>query len=694
MRVGRQLATVVAVLGIVAAPAYAVETTTVQRTIQDTDNDNLLDYAPGEDYTFIQGDSSNPAPNGYQRPNTASILNFLQLSDFQTVDEESPGRVEFLDTTQRGPFVNPFAAAYRPQESLSPQIVEAMVRQARNTNSQITGQPLQLTVDTGDSADSQQFNETRWFIDILDGSHTVDPNSGIPTPACPATPGTLYNGPRGGGKFGYYNPDGSDDGDGYSPDRQANIANTPGRDVTVRDFPELFDAAQMRFRSIGLDMPWYSVFGNHDALVQGNDPHAYSGPGSPTPNEVSNPGYQAFVTGCEKPGTLPPGLATPFPPTQDQVIAAFKNFFTNPSQATADTTQPLHVPPDPRRCYVAKDELHGGGAPPPCDSGGWIQQHFDTTGTPVGHGFAPSLASDCATEVKPEELAACEGALTPAERQAGYGRPHEAVLNHDGYYSFSPRTGLRFLVLDSITDECGTFFCSEGSIDDDQYRWVKRELDAATAEGQYVVLFSHHTERTMRSPTVDPTEPDPTVHFGEKIDRRSTPPQPVSSNEQPTLEDLLCKYTNVIAHVDGHEHNNAVIHHRCSRETREPDPTLGLGDYWEVNTAAHIDWPQQSRMIEFFHQPDTTLAMGLTILDHNGPANPGAPKPGELVAQGNAGQQVDRLASIGRELSYNDYQAGPKSGSDARGGKNDRNVIIDMKRPFPCDKPCQPTLSP
>src|SRR3954470_7611316 len=150
-----------------ALPAGAVETTTVQRTIQDRNDDNRLEDAPREGYTVLPQDA--PAPNGYRRPNTASILNFIQLSDFQTVDEESPGRVEFLDTTQRGPFLAPFSAAYRPQEALSAQFVEAMVRQVRNTTSQVTGEPLQLTITTGDSADSQQFNETRWFIDILDG---------------------------------------------------------------------------------------------------------------------------------------------------------------------------------------------------------------------------------------------------------------------------------------------------------------------------------------------------------------------------------------------------------------------------------------------------------------------------------------------------------------------------------------------
>ena len=101
MRVNRLLVAVLAIAGIAATPALATSTTTVQRTIEDRDGDNILDFMEGEDYTLLPAGS--PAPNGYRRPNTASILNFLQLSDFQIVDEESPGRVEFLDTTQRVP---------------------------------------------------------------------------------------------------------------------------------------------------------------------------------------------------------------------------------------------------------------------------------------------------------------------------------------------------------------------------------------------------------------------------------------------------------------------------------------------------------------------------------------------------------------------------------------------------------------
>jgi hypothetical protein len=64
----------------------------------------------------------------------------------------------------------------------------------------------------------------------------------------------------------------------------------------------------------------------------------------------------------------------------------------------------------------------------------------------------------------------------------------------------------------------------------------------------------------------------------------------------------------------------------------------------------------------------------LTILDHAGPAYPGA---------GQAGDQVLRLASIGREIAYNDYQGGRFTGG--RGERNDRNLIVPLGRPFPCD---------
>ncbi|MGH2743341.1 MAG: hypothetical protein ACRDN8_12845, partial [Thermoleophilaceae bacterium] len=165
----RALALALVAAALVATPALGAPATTVERTIQDRDADNLLEYAPGEPHTVFG------AGPGFRPPRNGSILNFLQLTDFQMVDEESPGRVEQLDTTQRVPGANPFSAAYRPQETLTTQVSEAMVRQVRSAASPVTGRRAELTVLTGDNADSQQYNETRWFIDILDGGRQIDP---------------------------------------------------------------------------------------------------------------------------------------------------------------------------------------------------------------------------------------------------------------------------------------------------------------------------------------------------------------------------------------------------------------------------------------------------------------------------------------------------------------------------------------
>ena len=608
-----------------AAPAAAAPQTTVVRTIADLDGDNLLEYAPGEDHLVIG------APEGFRPPRQGSILSFLQLSDFQIVDEESPGRVEFLDTTQRGPFPKPFSAAYRPQESLTTQVTEAMVRAARNATSPVTGDRLDLAILTGDNADSQQYNETRWFIDILDGQTEVDPDSGIATPACPGDPDSVYDGVRGGGKAGYYEPDSSGegtDGDGYSPDRAENAAEGAG-DVTLRDFPGLLERAQSPFRATGLGLPWYTAFGNHDALIQGNSPDAYFGPYADA--ETARPDFQRIATGCEKVMLTPTS--------------------TDPENVTVQ-----HVPPDARRCYLAKDDvpldplsiLTGL----PCGTTSWINEHFNTTGTPVGHGFAP---------------APCEASEPDC---AALGRPMSAQVNDDGYYSFAPRDGLRFIALDTVTDECGVIVCSEGSVDDAQFRWLRRQLEVAEARGEYVVTYGHHTLATTRFFSTDPSEYP--MHYGNRfLDEEQ--PNNVSAE---TLEDLFCHFPNLLLHLTGHEHGNDVRHHDCTGVA--PPGYENNNPFYEVVTAAHVDWPQQARMIEFVDNADGTMSAVLTVLDHEGPPNPGGPGA-EDTGQGEAGDAVARLAGIARELAYNDYQ----NGRGSSGSREDRNVIIVLDKPWP-----------
>lgn len=83
-------------------------------------------------------------------------------------------------------------------------------------------------------------------------------------------------------------------------------------------------------------------------------------------------------------------------------------------------------------------------------------------------------------------------------------------------------------------------------------------------------------------------------------------------------------------------------------------------------------------MIELVDNGDgASMSLVLTMLDHDGPPNAGGPKP-SLDPKGHAPEQVLRLASIGRELAYNDYQNGRTSTGDPA----DRNVIIVINKPW------------
>jgi len=240
-----------------------------------------------------------------------------------------------------------------------------------------------------------------------------------------------------------------------------------------------------------------------------------------------------------------------------------------------------------------------------------VTEHFTTIGAPIGHGYT-----------------------------------QHNIDTNTAYYAFD-RGPVRCISLDT----CNPNGYDDGSIDQAQFDWLSQELTAhspryldtsggwasGNGEDRLIVIFSHHTIDTMENV------------LG------------LSRVNGTTVRDLLLRFPNVVAWVNGHTHHNAVTPH-----ARPAGAAVG-GGFWEINTAAHVDWPQQSRIVELVDNGDGTLSIFGTIIDHaaptSWPAGPSTPL---------------ELAALSRELSVNDPQRDAETATrdGKRGAALDRNVEL------------------
>ena len=567
----------IATAAIVAAGATAAPSDTEG---QATTEQRIVPAAPGA-FRFLQLGAGEPytvrqelgTAGGGRAANRTSLVYFGQLSDFQLADEESPARVEIIDPLAT-PLNLPFGSAWRPWEALNPQIDEAMVRQvnqftAASPVADGSGghRAMDLTINTGDSADSQQLNETQWVRTLMEGG-TLNPNSGVnkATYSHLLCPNLFVPGAAEAARYtGIQDYDDYFEGtfpEFYDPDSPA------GPHAAWPKYPGLMDKAQQSFTAVGLDVPSYVAFGNHDALVQGN--------------AAANAAFEQVATGCLKPmGPVPNPenaaalLASLFNPT-----ALLGTLVTNPQNL-------ILVPGDPKRRFVSKKQY---------------KDIFKAGSQADGHGF---------DFVDPAQETASKGAA--------------------GYYSWSPTPGMRFIAVDTVA-EAGTIFTpsgnttSDGNIDDPQFKWLRGRLEAASAADELVVLFSHHAPESLVADAPDELAPfclfadahGHDINPGCDLDPRNS--QPI--HLQADAVKLLHEFPNAIAWVAGHSHDNVV--------NSFPNPS-GTGGFWSIRVAAEADWPQQSRLLEVFDNHDGTLSIFGTLLDHVGqsaaPA-PGTPAAG------------------------------------------------------------------
>lgn len=425
----------------------------------------------------------------------------------------------------------------------------------------------------------------------------------------------------------------------------------------------LFDKAALNGRPDD-EAERYTGVQDYDDYNGGSGDENFYDPNRPAgPVFVSWPSYQGLMDRAQRP-FMPMGLrrgSTPVPTylangnhdglvqgnasgvvnSERVATGCFKPFATNPSRAfNASATFALvtgfAVPPDDRRRFVDRVEakrIYRGG------------NQADA------HGF---------------------DFVNPAQNAAsGFAA---------GYYAWDPKPGLRFISLETVSEGGATVGSPQGNIDDPQFSWLRGELTRARAARKLVVVFGHHSIRTITSGTPDEAAPRCTGRYltgdgpyagardvhghdrnpGCDLDPRGSSPIHLGGE----LAGLFSANPHVVAYLSGHSHVNRVT--PCA-SGRGCGPR---GNWWEINTASTNDWPQQHRLVEVMDNRDGTLSILGTPVDQG--AQAGLPAPG-----GAGGFNEGQLASLARAFAFND----PKQTKAAGGRSQDAHVELIVRNP-------------
>jgi metallophosphoesterase (TIGR03768 family) len=147
--------------------------------------------------------------------NAATLLRFFTITDVHITDKESPAQgIVFAAYTRSNGI-----SVYSPLMLYTTHILNAVVETINALNKQ---NPFDFGMALGDLANSTQYNELRWFIDVMDGKD-INPDSGIKDDPIPG----------------------------------------PNNDY------------QDEYKAAGLDqsIPWYAALGNHDHFWLGTKPY-------------------------------------------------------------------------------------------------------------------------------------------------------------------------------------------------------------------------------------------------------------------------------------------------------------------------------------------------------------------------------------------------------------------------------------
>jgi 3',5'-cyclic AMP phosphodiesterase CpdA len=191
---------------------------TLRTTYRDLDGTGILRVAGGEPLRARTELGPRAAADGI-------LATIAHVTDAHVLDAESPARVTFLD--RLGP---PFQSTFRPQETLTAQVLAGALRAVRALRPG-------AVIQGGDLIDNDQANELMLALAVLQGG-TARPGRGL---------------------SGYFGVQSASDADPfyYRPDLDA------------PRHPGLLSAAMAAFTSPGAGAVCHPVLGDHDILVAG-----------------------------------------------------------------------------------------------------------------------------------------------------------------------------------------------------------------------------------------------------------------------------------------------------------------------------------------------------------------------------------------------------------------------------------------
>jgi len=105
-------------------------------------------------------------------PKIKKLLHFFAITDIHITDKESPSQLIYLQqlNTKNAHVIS----VYSPIMLYTPHVLDATIQTINALHKQT---PFDFGISLGDTCNSTQYNETRWYIDILDGK-VITPSSG------------------------------------------------------------------------------------------------------------------------------------------------------------------------------------------------------------------------------------------------------------------------------------------------------------------------------------------------------------------------------------------------------------------------------------------------------------------------------------------------------------------------------------